>query len=111
MKREKRQMAKRNWRHLKGSSEGGGTGKAAKNGNANISEPNQKGTQRRKRKEEGCGNEDKMRGRQPAEDRRTHQSPESHQSKQLSLGIRSHRAAVNELISGKRSNADCMMEA
>lgn len=81
----------------------GAIGKAGKNGEAEGSEPNQKGTQGRNRKEEkGCGNEDKMRGRRPAEDRGTHQSPESHQSKQLSLLICFNHAAVNELISGKR---------
>lgn len=42
-----------------------------------------------------------MWGRQPAEDRGTHHSPESHQSKHFSLLIFFNRTAVNELISGK----------
>lgn len=62
-----------------------------------------RGPNEEKREEaEGCGNEDKMWGRQSAEDRGTRRSPESHQSKQLSLLICFNRAAVNELISGKR---------
>lgn len=102
--KERRNTWQRGTRHIRGRSMSGGIGKAEQNGEAESSEPNQKGTLRRNGKEEkGCGNEDKMRGRQPAEDSGTHQSPESHQSKQLSLLICFNGAAVNELISGKRS--------